>query len=462
MTNFSDAHSFHDGEPVFVLTASRSGSTLLRFILDSHPDLACPPETGIVGACAGLARSWSVLENAESGHSLPVNQPVSLPPHAKLAVRAAIDAAFTGYLRRRGKRRWCDKSLDSYLAAELIAQVYPEARFLCLFRHCMDVIASGTEVCPWGLHRFGFDPFVAQHPGNNVAAIGNYWLSCAQAILAFEETHQERCHRVRYEDLVTAPEETTAAIFSNLGVSQVPGITDACFQTAHEGGGPGDEKIWFTTGITSGSMGRGVSVPSAALPPPLREAINETLAKLDYRQVNDDWNSSPHWTDPRVTPPPSAAGSGAASDPAARQRAEAAATVHRIMATIASRDDRDLREIGTLWPSVATSTVLLVVQCPDDGSEHVRVDFGELGTSGSGADGNGEVVTTLIASASTWESLLDGEANVVTEITAGRLRCVNKRDAHRIRSDELHAVATLLGMARIPIARVASADAGVR
>jgi len=22
----------------------------------------------------------------------------------------------------------------------------------------MDVIASGVEVCPWGLHRFGFDP----------------------------------------------------------------------------------------------------------------------------------------------------------------------------------------------------------------------------------------------------------------------------------------------------------------
>jgi hypothetical protein len=33
--------------PIFVLTVARSGSTLLRFILDSHPDLACPPETNI-------------------------------------------------------------------------------------------------------------------------------------------------------------------------------------------------------------------------------------------------------------------------------------------------------------------------------------------------------------------------------------------------------------------------------
>ena len=34
----------HPQSPVFILTTSRSGSTLVRFILDSHPDLACPPE----------------------------------------------------------------------------------------------------------------------------------------------------------------------------------------------------------------------------------------------------------------------------------------------------------------------------------------------------------------------------------------------------------------------------------
>jgi len=32
-------------DPVFVLCNGGSGSTLLRFVLDAHPDLACPPET---------------------------------------------------------------------------------------------------------------------------------------------------------------------------------------------------------------------------------------------------------------------------------------------------------------------------------------------------------------------------------------------------------------------------------
>lgn len=97
------------------------------------------------------------------------------------------------------------------------SRVYPAAKFICLFRHPMDVIASGVEVCPWGLHRFGFEPFVAQYPGNSVAAIGSYWLACAQAMLAFADKHPQACHRVRYEDLVTAPEETAAAIFTFLG-----------------------------------------------------------------------------------------------------------------------------------------------------------------------------------------------------------------------------------------------------
>jgi hypothetical protein len=38
-------------------------------------------------------------------------------------------------------------------------RIYPEARFLCLYRHPMDVIASGVEACPWGLGGYGFDPW---------------------------------------------------------------------------------------------------------------------------------------------------------------------------------------------------------------------------------------------------------------------------------------------------------------
>ena len=55
----------------------------------------------------------------------------------------------------------------------------------------------GRAQLPWGVSRYGFDPFVAQYPGNTVAAIGAYWISCNQAILEFHDKNTDRCAIVR-------------------------------------------------------------------------------------------------------------------------------------------------------------------------------------------------------------------------------------------------------------------------
>ena len=83
--------------PVFVLSVARSGSTLLRFILDSHPELACPPETNVGQVCFGLARMWDLLEpppeTAEHGWR-PNAVPADLPPDAAMSIRRAVDAVY--------------------------------------------------------------------------------------------------------------------------------------------------------------------------------------------------------------------------------------------------------------------------------------------------------------------------------------------------------------------------------
>jgi hypothetical protein len=434
--------------PVFVLTSSRSGSTLLRFILDSHPELACPPETTVASTCASLLRSWAILEEAGS-EGRPLTEHDDQVPAAGIAVvQSAIDGLFSAYLRRRGKRRWCDKSLDSHMYADLLAQAYPKAKFICLYRHCMDVIASGTEACPWGLHRFGFDPFVAQYPGNNVAAIGSYWMSCAQEILKFEEGHPASCHRIRYEDLVTAPEETVSAMFGFLGVAQVPGITRECFKIPHESNGPGDEKIWFTDEVTATAIGRGVRVPVAAMPQPLLDGINEALAKLDYQQIGPAWNDVIGPFDPRAVPAGAGAAAGHDGPP---PRPEMAYTLLALSERLDERTDDDLAVFAARWPALASQTLALVV----DGGEPVERRWSLAAARNGSAAGrpDGAPVATLIAGPAVWGSLLGGETNIVTELTAGRLRCVNKRDQHRLRSEELHAITWLLGLTQIPVER---------
>lgn len=433
--------------PVFVLTSSRSGSTLLRFILDSHPDLACPPETVVASACAALLRSWAILEEAGS-ESRPPADATQVPEAGIAVVQAAMDHLFGGYLRRRGKRRWCDKSLDSFMYADLLAQAYPRAKFICLYRHAMDVIASGVEACPWGVHRFGFDSYVAQYPGNSVAAIGAYWMNCAQSVLRFEEAHASSCHRVRYEDLVTAPEETVAAMFDFLEVPQAPGITTECFKVPHEANGPGDEKIWFTDRVKSSGIGRGVQVPADALPEPMLADINGALARLGYRQVGPGWNEATGQFDPRETVPvpvpepvPAAATSAAVPSAPPTGDSELAAALRALDERLSLRT-AELEVFTGRWPGLRADTLALVV----DGDQPAERRW-SLGDPG-------DPVATLIAAPGTWRSLLSGETNVVSELTSGRLRCVNKRDRYRLRSDELHAMTWLLGLSQIPVERV--------
>jgi Sulfotransferase family len=49
-------------DPVFVLCSGRSGSTLLRVLLDAHPDLACPPEAKFPEILGRLITLWSAME----------------------------------------------------------------------------------------------------------------------------------------------------------------------------------------------------------------------------------------------------------------------------------------------------------------------------------------------------------------------------------------------------------------
>jgi hypothetical protein len=71
-----------------------------------------------------------------------------------------------------------------------------------------------------------------------------------------------------------------------------------CFRAAHDPG-PSDFKIWHTSGVRADSVGSGVVVPAARLPGPARAGVNEMLAALGYRIVDEQWNAAGLRQDPR-------------------------------------------------------------------------------------------------------------------------------------------------------------------
>lgn len=286
-------------DPVFVLCGGRSGSTLLRFVLDAHPDLACPPETNVPTLCGQLANVWSLIEGAPLSANRG-DEPPEIPDAAIAGVRETMDRMVGSYLARRGKKRYCDKSLGTASYSYLMTRVWPEAKFICLFRHPMDVIASGMEACPWGLNGYGFDPYIAETPGNAVFALARFWVDTVGPILVTEQQWPERCHRVRYEDMVEDPQAVADALFEFLGVAPVPGIAAKIFARERERFGPADYKIWHTSAISTESVGRGWTVPAGLIGPLVREQMNMFCGKLGYLAISDGWGSADQPAELRV------------------------------------------------------------------------------------------------------------------------------------------------------------------
>jgi Sulfotransferase family len=156
-------------DPVFVLCMGRSGSTLLRFLLDAHPELACPPETSLPALCGQLSVVWSLIEGAPLAAERDAAPP-RVPDAAVAGIRRMLDEMTRSYLARRDKRLFCDKSLGSARFVDLLTQIYPEARFLCLYRACPDVTRAILAASPWEITDPVFAPFISKYPGTTVAS----------------------------------------------------------------------------------------------------------------------------------------------------------------------------------------------------------------------------------------------------------------------------------------------------
>jgi hypothetical protein len=308
----------------------------------------------------------------------------------------------------------------------------------------MDVVASGVEATPWGLNGYGFAEFAIRHPGNSVAAISNYWLSTVHDILAFEKEQPERCFRLRYEDFVSDPEQSTSQLLDFVQARPMPGITSRCFETSHDANGPGDQKIWVTSGINPDSIGRGRQVPVLALPPPLLEQINLALAELKYRTIDEKWNATIGMIDPRADAP-----SPSTTNPS--QRASKCAEVAELISKKLTAAPTRPRVAFKQHSDSQVEHIHIIVEAGSAASAEVTWEFGfgraacHLGERVPGEKEVGVRCTKIAGDASTWASLLAGTANLAVEASRGRIRCIDAPDELPF-SPRFILVAELLGL----------------
>lgn len=277
----------HAAPPVFVLSHERSGSTLLRYIIDTHPQICSPAHLHLGQLCASLYTS--ILFSI--GQTMEVTDEAMRERLVAVETRRVVDELMKRYVTAKGKQMWCEKTTDNLRYLNLLHDVFPDARYICLYRNCMDVVHSSIECS-----RFGFlpelAPYVQKRPENTVAAMVESWVEKTAMLLEFELAHASQCFRVKYEDLVAEPSQTLTPMFASIGLDWDEELLNDVFSTQHDQGS-GDQKILFTKKVNTDSIGRGSTISRSYIPDDLLEKMNHLLARLEYPTVGEDWDTAP-------------------------------------------------------------------------------------------------------------------------------------------------------------------------
>ena len=263
-------------QPIFVLSCHRSGSTLLRFILDTHPEIYCPPELFLGQAAHSLAIFLCGLEGADSYGE--AEGKIHVTDSIAETLRSFIADRLSAHTARRGKRFWCEKTPQNLLHLQLLDILFPQAKYLCLHRHCLDVVASAL---PLAGRISGIQKYIVKSSGHFLTGAIRWWCELTRSSLELERRHPERCFRLRYEDLVADPRGVLAPLFEFLGVSWEEGLLESVFSSQHDRGYE-DPNIRFTGKIHAESVGYGSRLSLEGVADEAMAEMRELLSELGY------------------------------------------------------------------------------------------------------------------------------------------------------------------------------------
>ncbi|MBN2309702.1 MAG: SDR family NAD(P)-dependent oxidoreductase, partial [Candidatus Hydrogenedentes bacterium] len=280
---------------VFLLSAPRSGSTLLRVMLSAHPGLFSPPELHILPFGDMSARVEAMGNARYLGEGLQralvelrgiTAEESEALVDEMVANRTPIQEVYAILQEEARPRLLVDKS-PSYAASievlEVAERIFDRPKYIHLFRHPYAMMASYVKNRTARMFRFeNVDPFLLSE---------EVWTSHNENIMRlFERIEPERRYGIRYEDLVRQPEPIMRDLCGFLGLP-----FDEAVLFPYERGQMIDGLTARTPMMGDPNFAKRTSIEpgladawkAARLPRPLGEAARRCAAVLGYDLPED-------------------------------------------------------------------------------------------------------------------------------------------------------------------------------
>lgn len=204
--------------PIFIIGSPRSGTTLLRLMVTSHPHIAVPPECGFAVWHAPKYGDWEAgdqrldefladlkasrkMETWNLNYEQLRERLASKQAGTYSALVSTVYEQFAAQFQPSA-RRWGDKNNFHVKHIGDLDRLFPTALFVHIVRDGRDVCCSYREL----KDSSSDSPYVPRLPAEPRSVAKEWAANLAAVQSGLSQLDSKRVHQLRYEDLVSAPE----------------------------------------------------------------------------------------------------------------------------------------------------------------------------------------------------------------------------------------------------------------
>ncbi|WP_034261556.1 sulfotransferase family protein [Altibacter lentus] len=215
-------------QPIFILGNPRSGTSLLRIMLHSHPEICIPPESHFFLWLEGKYRNWDSqlletylddLYNSTKFETWGLDRTELknfIDRYSPQTYEYLVSLIYKFYAVKEARKPcyWGDKNSLWIEKLDKIKAYYPNAFIVHLIRDGRDVACSYKEI-----YKKNINTTYAPKLPNEIAEVAENWNVNNISIEKFLKKFPEKQHvQIKYEELLSSPKSTLQKILDPLGL----------------------------------------------------------------------------------------------------------------------------------------------------------------------------------------------------------------------------------------------------